>query len=456
MKTKLTVLLITLFFGISARIAAQNIITVAGNGSPGSCVDGVLAIATSVSPIGIALDDTGNIYFTDMDAHLNKIDLAGVLHVIAGNGAFVDSGDGGLAINAAINLARPAVDKNGDIYLIETYECIIRKIDARTGIIQRVAGTGICGFSGDGGPATAASLGYFFGISIDKFRHCIYVSDTSRIRKIDATGTITTIAGGAITGFTGDGGPASAALLNHPAGLAIDKFGNIYDVEKTRVRKIDTSGIITTIGGNGISGFSGDGGMATDARINGGGCVIDSFGNIFFPADTQRIRRIDTAGIITTYAGTGYQIAIEGGGFTNYYGGYNGDGIPATTAELFNPSYIAVDRGGNLFIADFGNYRIREVCNCTVNSVPDIMYNTAMSIYPNPTNGEFSVSLPDVNSAATVTITDILSKVVTIKNIPFHHDINETFDLTNMPPATYLIRVEAGGRIYRDKVVINK
>ena len=454
MKTKLTVLLITLFFGISARIAAQHIITVAGNGSPGSCVDGVLAIATSVSPIGIALDDTGNIYFTDMDAHLNKIDLAGVLHVIAGNGAFVDSGDGGLAINAAIDLSTPAIDKNGDIYLAEFNEYIIRKIDARTGIIQRVAGIGICGFSGDGGPATAASLGYIGGFSMDNSRHILYVSDTSRIRKIDAGGTITTIAGGGSMGFTGDGGPASAALLNYPAGLSIDQLGNIYDVELKHVRKIDTNGIIKTIGGTGIGYYSGDGGQATDAEINTWGpSTVDSFGNVFFLADTQRVRKINPAGIITTVAGNGYQIAIEGGGFTDYYGGYNGDGITATAAELNNPAAVAVDKFGNLFIADFGNYRIREVCNCTVNSVPTTSESKIITLTPNPNSGSFTIQLPSSVPVANITITNALGKVVERRNVATPNGIEETFHL-EVPAGNYLLRVDAGATTYREKITV--
>ena len=452
MKTKLTVLLITLFFGLSARIGAQNIITVAGNGSACPTVDGVLAIAACVTPIGLALDDTGNIYFTDMDAYLNKVDLTGVVHRIAGNGVWAYTGDGGLAIDAAINLTTPAVDKNGDIYLLG--QCTIRKIDAITGIIQTIAGTGIVGFSGDGGPATAARLNYFRDMSVDKSRHIIYLSDSSRIRKIDATGIITTIAGGPITGFTGDGGPASAALLNNPTGLSIDRFGNIYDVEETRVRKIDTFGIITTIGGNGIRGFSGDGGMATDAEIDGSGCAIDSFGNLYFQVSGQRVRKISPDGIITTAAGTGYQDSTTHDGLTEYFGGYNGDGIPATSAELNNPGWVATNKDGTLFIVDMRNSIIRKVCNCTVNSVAQIAEMKDVIISPNPNNGNFTITLPYAKSSAIITMSDLLGKVVTIKSLPFRDNINETFDLTNLPPATYLIRVEAGGRIYRDKVVI--
>ena len=238
-------------------------------------------------------------------------------------------------------------------------------------IITTVAGNGSSGYSGDGGAATNAGLDYPTGVAVDASGN-LFVADqlNNRIRKVDGNGIITTAAGSGLYGsnrsggYSGDGGPATNAGLNCPAGVAVDASGNLFiaDSENERIRKVDANGIISTVAGNGVtvlvgpipilhSGtYSGDGGAATNGGLNGPlGVAVDGSGNLFIvDYDNYRIRKVDTNGIITTVAGDG-----------SY--GYSGDGGAAANASLWNPSSVAVDGSGNLFIADSGNNRIRKV-----------------------------------------------------------------------------------------------
>ena len=232
----------------------------------------------------------------------------------------------------------------------------IRKIDATTGIITTVAGTGTSGFSGDGGLASSAQLWNPRGINVDSIGN-VFFADLSnqRIRKIDATtGIISTIAGTGTAGYSGDGGLSSSAQLWNPWGVAVDSAGNIFiaDTASQRIRKIDvTTGVISTVAGTGTAGFSGDGGLATSAQLNSPqGLAVDSAGNVFIADTTNHsIRKIDaTTGLITTVTGTGTA-------------GFSGDGNAPNTALLNNPLGVAVDSVGNIFIADTFNQRIRKI-----------------------------------------------------------------------------------------------
>jgi hypothetical protein len=221
------------------------------------------------------------------------------------------------------------------------------------GIITTVAGNGMGGYSGDGGPASSAELSGPVGVAVDASGK-LFIADTDNnvIRQVGTNGIITTVAGNGTAGYSGDGGAATNAELSGPFGAAVDASGKLFiaDAYNNAIRQVGTNGIITTVAGDGTAGYSGDGGAAIDGELNYPfGVAVDSFGNLFI-ADTsnQRIRKVGTHGIIITVAGNG----------TN---GYSDDGGAATQAQLKDPSGVAVDASGNLFIADQENNRIREV-----------------------------------------------------------------------------------------------
>lgn len=254
------------------------------------------------------------------------------------------------------------MDGSGNLYIPDLSNERVRKVDS-AGIITTVAGTGVRNESGDGGAATSAELTDPIAVAVDANGN-LYIAEFAgnRVRKVDTSGIITTAAGGGPLGPTnGDGGPATNAVLNAPFALAFDGAGNLYigDVTARRVRKVDTSGIITTVAGNGSTTDTGDGGPATKAGFALTGLAADSAGDVFIAESSNRVREVNTAGIINTIAGTGT-------------GGYSGDGGPATSAELSSPGDVAVDSGGNLYIADFFNNRVREVIGIAQSSKPAI------------------------------------------------------------------------------------
>jgi len=282
---------------------------------------------------------------------------SGVINTIAGNGTAGYSGDNGAALNAELQYPScVAVDSKWNVYIADYYNNRIRKIAASTGVITTVAGNGTAGYSGDGGAATSAELNYPSCVAVDGAGN-IYIADTSnnRVRMVAAsTGIITTIAGNGGYGYGGDGGAATSAYLGLPSGVAVDTCGNIYiaDTGNNRVRKVaESTGTISTAAGNGTAGYSGDGGTATSAELNyPNGIAVDSSCN-FYIADTsnERIRKVTiSTGVITTVAGNGTV-------------GYSGDGGAATSAELGYPMGVAIDSYGNIYIGDSNNNRIRKV-----------------------------------------------------------------------------------------------
>lgn len=336
--------------------------TLAGNGTAGYGGDGGTANqATLSSPTGMAIDLVGNIYIADKTNNRIRKVMAGsgIISTLAGTGTVGYSGDGGTANAATLNNpSGVAVDGLGNIYIADAGNNCIRKVIVSTGIINTIAGTGIAGFSGDTGLATAAHLHNPSGIALD-FSGNIFIADllNNRIRKIVASSQIiTTVAGGGICpsgSFCGDGGAATAAVLHAPMGITIDASGNIYiaDTDNNRIRMVTAeTEIIYTIVGNGLVGFFGDGGQATAAVLhNPYGVAIDNYGNIYVADNlNNRIRQV-AAGImiINTIAGNGI-------------GSYAGDGGAATVAELHNPYSVAVDGSGNIYVADYNNQRIRR------------------------------------------------------------------------------------------------
>jgi uncharacterized protein (TIGR03437 family) len=328
--------------------------TVAGNGTAGYSGDGGLAVNASFNtPHGIATDTAGNIYIADViNDRVRAVAPNGTISTIAGLGIEDFSGDGGPAAKAALNYPYyVAVDSGGVIYIADTNNGRIRKI--ANGIITTVAGSG-GPFSGDGGEGIGALLNYPSDVALDAAGN-IYVSDTwnNRVRKLTRSGTITTVAGSGNQGFSGDGGPATAASLDYPYGIAVDSAGNLYiaDTHNNRIREVTTDGVIHTIAGSGTRGYSGDGGPATGASLsNPRGVQVDSAGNVYIADSFNHvIREVNKkTGAIATIAGTGAS-------------GFTGDGGPATSATLNTPLGVLADGAGNIYIVDTLNSRLRRV-----------------------------------------------------------------------------------------------
>jgi sugar lactone lactonase YvrE len=292
-------------------------------------------------PFGVHVDATGNLYIADTYNHrIRRVDrTTGIITTIAGTGSKGFSGDGGPATNARLRYPfNVYVDSQGNIYIVDTLNYRIRKVDAATQIITTVVGDGSAKFRGDGGLAINASIRKSYDAALDAAGN-LYIADTHNhvVRKVDATtGIIDTVAGqGTKGGYWGDGGLATNAKLNQPCSVHLDSLGNMYiaDTKNEVIRKVDaTTQIITTVAGNGTSGFSGDGGPATQAQLDYPEAVwLDSSGDMFIvDTDNCRIRMVDSAtGIITTIAGTTWC-------------GYNGNDRPATDAALYYPSEVSV------------------------------------------------------------------------------------------------------------------
>ena len=282
---------------------------------------------------------------------------SGVITTIAGNGTIGYSGDGGPAVNAELHgPSGPAVDGNDNLYVADLFNDSIREINANTLVITTVAGNGTQGSSGNGGPATSAQFSEPFGVAIDAAGN-LFICDTfnSVIREVQPSVGIVTIVAGSTFGDSGDGGAATSAQLKQPQSIVFDQLGNYYiaDAGTNTIRKVNTSGIISTVAGTPESGgFTGDGGPATSATLNVPVAVaIDASGNLYIDDDLNNvIRRVDaTTGIITSFIG------VPGDG------GFSGDGGPAVTAELNDPEGLTLDAAGNFYIADAGNSVVRSV-----------------------------------------------------------------------------------------------
>ncbi len=336
------------------RVAANGVIsTIIGTGqNAGSRAGGPGPSIPVAQPDGLAFDAAGTLYISEFGlGRVLKADTALNVAPIAGSAQLGEGGDGGPALLATLNgPSGLAVDVAGAVYVADEDGNRIRKIAG--GTINSVAGTGTFGFSGDGGNPLAAQLNSPIGLAIDSAGR-LYVGDSSnhRIRRVDQTAaTITTFAGG--FGVLGDSGPATAALLFGPAGMAFDAAGNLYiaDGSNHRIRKVTVAGVIATVAGTGSVGFSGDGGDAKAAQLNNPqGVAVDAAGNLLI-ADTNnnRVRRVNQSGVIQTVAGNGMD-------------SFSGDGGAATSATLSIPNAITVDAQGSLYIADSGNDRIRRV-----------------------------------------------------------------------------------------------
>lgn len=343
-------------------------------GDNGPAIDAVLGPKTYV-----ALNSTDSVIVTDVsNVRIRRAFFDGTFNTIAGNGIEGYTGDGGLALAATLyNPATTTTDSSGTVYIADASNNVIRAIVNST--MTTYAGNGISGGSGDGGPALAASFSEPFGVAVDLSNN-LYIADTNNhvVRKVDpATSTVTLIAGIYIAGFSGDGGPATAAQLNAPKGVAVDVSSNIYilDAGNVRVRRIDgITGDITTVAGDGTNGYAGDNGPATTAVLNQPlGITTDSQNNLYI-ADTGNhiVRQI--------LAGTGFIYRFAGIANTP---GFSGDGSFATFARLNTPTTVACDPvSQKLYIADEANFRVRVV------DIPTNVINTAVGNGSPATGGD--------------------------------------------------------------------
>jgi uncharacterized protein (TIGR03437 family) len=358
--------------------SGSNISTIAGNGGISYSGDSGPAIKAQLNaPQGIAVDSSGNYYIADTANNVvRKVAANGTISTFAGNGSAGSGGDGSAATSAQLNYPQGvAADAAGNVYIADTANSRVRKVSS-TGTISTVAGNGTPGYSGDGAVGSSAEVNFPVGLAVDGSGN-LYIADTnnSAIRKVTTSGIISTVAGTSFQGYSGDQGPATAAQLNDPQGVAVDGAGNIYiaDTGNNRVRRV-SNGTITTLAGNGLPGYSGDGGKATAAQIaSPTGIAVDPANNVFVSDGSAYVRKIDFAGTITTAAGNGSQ-------------GYSGDGGSASNAMLNRPTGTAADTLGNIYIADTGNSAIRQLqfagSNVKIAAVTNGASNSLGSIAP--------------------------------------------------------------------------
>ncbi len=356
-----------------AIASGQTITNFAGNGTAGFSGDNGQAAQAEVNRVvGLAADSAGNIYLADQNNNaVRKVSTSGIITTFAGTTAAGYSGDNGPATQATLSgPTGVCVAPSGDVYINDLSNRRVRKVAAGSGIITTVTGTGAAVSTGDGGPAASASLILPIRCAVDQNNNLFIVDQGAHvIRKVTTSGIITTIAGvNNLAGFTGDGGLAINAEMNNPTAASFDAAGNLYvtDQSNQRIRKIDASGNITTVAGNGRNAFAGDGGSALQASLNyPGETVVDSAGSLFIVDTVNEAIRKVSGGNISTVAGIpGTQ-------------GNSGDGGPPLQAEFGQPFAMTMDLGGNLYVADINYNRVRKISGVAAGNGPSITISSA-------------------------------------------------------------------------------
>ena len=345
---------------------SPTITTYAGGGSPasGNGDGGPATSARLINPIDVAIDPAGNVYIADIAIYVGqdafkvrKVDVNGRMSTVAGNGSLEYNGDGIAATSAAISVKGIAVDGAGNLFIADGHNQRIRKV-APNGIITTVAGTGVAGFSGDGGQARNARLNFPIDVATDTQGN-LYVMDgmNVRVRQITTDGVIRTVAGNGETGFSGDGGPATQASFRDPQGIFVDLDGSLYVADRgnDRIRKV-SAGIIRTVAGGGH--FRTDP-VATNSKLyKPSGVALDSRGNLYIAEQNNLVRVMNKDGIIRPLAGQ-YNDSTFGNEGAQL--GFSGDGGPADQALLYEPTNLALDATANIFVADSRNGRVRKI-----------------------------------------------------------------------------------------------
>ncbi|MFP5228915.1 MAG: Ig-like domain repeat protein, partial [Acidobacteriota bacterium] len=378
-------------------------------------------------PSGVAVDRSGNLFIAD--SHHNRVrevfgtgSNAGTITTVAGDGSA--GYDATATVATATSLNQPggvAVDGAGNLYIADTNNNVIRKVNLATGAISTAAGTGAPGYTGDGGPANAATLNSPEGVTVDAAGD-LYIADTNNaaVREVvAATGKIATIAGDGtgVPGFAGDGTAAVGAKMNAPYGVALDPSGNLYiaDSGNNRIRVVNTAGTISTFAGNGTPAFLGDGSAATSAELYSPlGVACDPAGNVYI-ADARNyvVRKVNAVtGVISTIAGTNANDNyIDGKSDFSYGNGQNGDAFTgggiATGAGIYAPYGIAVDQAGNLLVAEYFDHLVRKVTAnaATLFFQPELWQNQVSSAQNQKVENDgnaalsFSAVTPDANAA---------------------------------------------------------
>jgi sugar lactone lactonase YvrE len=399
---------------------------------------------------GIWMDGSCNLYISDIgNKRIRKVDgTTGIITTIAGTGINGFSGDGGPGTAAQINVPYGLYcSEVGNVYFADEVNKRIRRIDAGTGNISTFAGGGI--MLGDGGQATNALIGIPRCVYGDSHGN-IYIAGDARIRKVNTSGTISTIAGTGVIGLSGDGGPATnAQLAASVAGMAMDASGNLYiaDRSNARVRKISNTGIITTVAGS-VDGYSGDGGPATDAQLSGPISIfLDRSGNLVIGDNQNNVfRKLNLAtGIITALAGLPT--------------GSTAEGVSATLARI-HPEFIYIDLDGNIYFSTFSNI-IRKITNyipglaasgsnCTkTNAVPGIPAKSAnIELYPSPATTQLHISLPNT-TYTTITITNHLGHLMLRQAV---NNKNIDIDVQRYPQGIYYVALSGSEGITVKKI----
>lgn len=408
-------------------IEAQTVSTLAGSSTTGF-LDGPAATAQFNTPTGIAIDGSGSIFIADQyNSRIRKLSTSAVVSTYAGTGAFSFS-DGPVATAELKYPYGVAVDAAGTVYIADQVNNRIRVVST-SGIVSTLAGTGVAGYLD--GPGATAKFNGPKGIAVDAIGN-VYVGEGNglRIRKIDVAGNVTTIAGTGVFGYLD--GPGTTAMFGVPTALAVDAVGNIYVGDVSHIRKIDVMNNVTTYAGSGLAGFA-DGPALSATFASAEGIAIDAAGNLYIAdATNHRIRKITTAGMVSTLAGSGAYGYLDGA---------------ASTAQFHTPNGVAVDAVGNVYVIDQYNKRVRKISGVTTDLSDNTTSKPVFELYPNPTSELININVSNLSvtemvteqgRSIEVTITNTLGQVVLNDKIT---NTQSSFNVQHFVSGVYFVTV---------------